>query len=124
MMNFREELNKIKKEGPQRRTGIQKIMTNILNQILEYFSERQQNGFPESTEILFSKDSHNRVYGRVYIDNDLDRDANFITDVCCSKEEAMMVLVFLEQKFKDEGFELLPETSVSRDGCFSVIIKI
>lgn len=124
MMNFREELNKIKKEEPHTRTEIEKIMRNILNQILEYFAEKHNEGVSETTEILFSKDSHNRIYGRVYVDNNLDRDANFLTDVCCSKEEATMVLAFLEQKFKTEGFQLLTETSVSRDGCFSVIIEI
>ena len=122
-MNFREELNKIKEEKQTVKSGYEKAITNILNQILAYFREKDENELSDATEIFFGKDAHNRVYGRVYICDQLDRTANFVVSTE-SKEEALLVLTLLEQKYKDEKFVLLPGISVSRDGCFSVIIKV
>lgn len=123
MMNFREELNKIINEKKTVKSSYEKGMTNICIQVLEYFWEKDESELSESTEILFGVDSQNRVYGRVYKCEELDRTANFLVQAD-SKAEAMMLLVFLEQKFKNEKFHLLHETSASRDGCFSVVIKV
>ena len=122
-MNFRKELTKIREEKKKLKAGYEKSMNEILNQVLEYFRKNKETDFPEKTEILFAVDAQHRVFGRVYEGKKIDKAPEFLLETK-TREEALMVLIFLEDKFKSEGFELLNETCVARDNCFSVIIKL
>ena len=122
-MNFRKELTKIREEKKKLKAGYEKSMNEILNQVLQFFRTSKETDFPEETEILFAADIQHRVFGRVYEEKKIEKSPDFLLDTK-TKEEAFMVLLFLEDKFKSEGFELLNETNVARDGCFSVIIKL
>ena len=122
-MNFRKELTKIREEKEKLKAGYEKSMNEILNQVLEYFRKDKGTDFPEQKEILFATDTQHRVFGRVYEGKKIEKAPDFLLETT-TKEEAFMVLLFLEQKFQKEGFELLSETCVARDGCFSVIIKL
>lgn len=125
MMNFRERIDTIKKEKLDIVTGYETVMFSIRNQVLGYIASRPKKSFEngEKLEILFAIDTHNRVFGRVHVCDKFDKDANFVAEAK-SKEEANLALVFLEHIFKSEDYQILNQTSATRDRCFSVIIKL
>ena len=121
MLNFREKVNEIIQEKQECKNVFEVYTKSILNKALQYIREYANKNSLETMEMLFVKNKHNRVYARVYIGDVQDKLAKIFVDTQ-SSDEAFTVLLCLENCFRESGYQILSQSSIFENECFSVII--
>ena len=110
MLNFREELSKIKN----------KEVEKILKKILQYFHTRDLMSIEEGEKIQCSF-AGNVIFVATHEDGELKKTI-IIRHILKSPKIARLTIIFLEKKFIEEGFEIV-DGSAREAGCFNVFIK-
>lgn len=119
MLNFREELDKVR----QKRMGTStNNVESLLKQVISYYEYQNVSEIFDTKEINFRIDDWNNIIGKIY-----DMDEEFPSDFSIvlkfkSREEAKKVLLDLEYKFKSEGHRIMFGKSAEKDAQFSVLI--
>ena len=119
MLNFREELNKVRKKRMGTSTN---SVESLLKQLISYYEYQDVSEIFETREINFCFDGMNTIIGKIY-----DMDEEFPSDFTIalkfkSSEEAQKTLWDLERKFKSEGYRIMFGKSAKKDNQFSVLI--
>ena len=119
MLNFREELDKVR----QKRMGTStNNVESILKQLISYYECQNVSEIFDTKEINFRFDGMNTIIGKIY-----DMDEEFPSDFSIalrfkSSEEAQKALLDLESRFKSEGYRIMFGKSAQKDDQFSVLI--
>jgi len=115
MLNFREELGKIKELKINPQNAYEKETENIFKKLLQYIDKKDvsdiTNGIKTSFEV------HNRViYG--YANDD-----PILLEIFKTNSDAHLTLLYLEDKFIKEGFERISSNTASKDDMFDIMIR-
>lgn len=123
MLNFREQLSRVKNEK-MKAEGIYSIaVESILRRLIQYFEKKDVFTILKGEKIRFSY-VENTVYVKVYIKDTLYNKPILTYSLEGVKDaDAKLTLIYLEQKFKEEGYELIDDKSVIIDGYFEIFIK-
>ena len=120
-MSFRNKVNEIMKENwSSYEMAVHTTRRNLIEYIRASKVRLKEYG---KIEVLFCRDKKNQsnVSMKVFLPGKHTED--FSSSIQTSSlEEVKIVLLFLEQGFKNEYYKILPGTSVQVDECFSVEI--
>lgn len=120
-MGFRNKVNEIMKG---KWTSYELAVRTTESRLIDYISSQKEKlkGYGK-IEVLFcrDKDNKNNVSTKVFLPGKHTEDFSCSVETS-SYEEVKIVLLFLEQRFKNEYYKILPGTSVQVDECFSVEI--
>ena len=119
MLNFREELDKVRQK---RRNTSTNSVESLLKQLISYYENQDVSEIFDTREINFRFDGIDTIIGKIY-----DMDEEFPSDFTIalkfkSSEEAQKTLWDIECKFKSEGFRIMWGKSAKKDDQFSVLI--
>lgn len=119
MLNFREELDKVRHK---RKCISTNSVESLLKQLIAYYECQDVSEIFDTREINFRIDEMNNIIGTIY-DMDEEFPSNFsIFLKFNSREEAQKILLDLEYKFKSEGFRIMWGKSAKKDSQFAVLI--
>lgn len=116
MLNFRERLGEIKEEKMKMDIIHEEAVESILEKLLKYFEAETLSRIVNGSQISFG------YGGNILYVKDVIGKTLFKENLSDSKA-AHSVLIHLEKKFKDEGYELATTTTAEKDGYFKVTIK-
>lgn len=123
MLNFREELGKIKKEKLEAGEELLEKQEKIFDKLLCFLRSRTiiELSFPIKFRFAFVR---NCVYAKQFEKNGKQlSDHTLFHEKTNLHEEAYILLHLIEEKFKSEGYDIVDGTSAD-NGAFDVIIKI
>lgn len=120
MLNFREELNKIKEEKLTSNEAVKIQVDCCLEGVLDYLKEKRTVEFFKEIELRFGF-----AGSRIYVKEDPWGKAKEIVNfVFPNSETASEVLIHIEQKLLSEGFEFSSKERAARDGNFTIKINV
>ena len=120
-MNFRERLSEVKEEKFKAKGDYKKTIETILEKLLQYFNSQDVFSILNSRRFYWGFGG-NVVYVKYVESNGIMNNAILFQQPCNSEEDARLILVYLEQKFADEGYEIITPKSSVTCGNFQVII--
>jgi len=120
MLNFREELNKIKEEKLRSSEAKCEMAEVCLKGILDYLRRKRTVEFFKEIELLFAFGGR-----RIYVKEDpRGKNKEIYSCVFPNSEVASEVLLHIEQKLISEGFELASQQRAAIDGKFGIKINV
>ena len=120
-MNFRERLSEVKKEKFKAKGHYEKTIETILEKLLQYFNSQDVFTILNSRRFYWGFGG-NVVYVKGMGNNGILNNTVLFQQPCNSEEDARLILVYLEQKFTEEGYEIITPKSSVTCGNFQVII--
>ena len=120
MLNFREELNKIKEEKLTASEAVTHQVDFCMEAILEYFKKKEVVEFFKEVELKFIAVG-NRI---VVIENPNGGHNQLFDFVFGDSNSVSQTMLNIEQKLLSEGFKLTSKERAVREGKFCIKINV
>ena len=117
MLNFREELSKIKEFKTTHKSSDEKVLEDIFKKLLQYFDLRDVSDIIEGVKLSFSI-AGNIIYAKEYKNDNL-----ILVEFTKSYFDASKILYSLEQKLIEYGFERISTYKAELHDRFDIMIK-
>lgn len=120
MLNFREELNKIKEEKMKSR--VEKSSERCLNGILNYLKTKRKEEFKKKFKLMLMFEIiENKIFVK---ENPRTNEKEICSFSFNSYKMAREVLYYIEFKLRDEHFEIVSSAAFTQSDKFCVEINV